>query len=256
MVDRSRFMKSAAGTVDVAKEQRPALSAIDDHDLDEAFSAWDDDDAGAKKPTHPSQVSEVTSSTTAKTRVGKRPVPAAAAMATDAPPSSALADGTSTRTAPSGVGSIRAPSGSAPAPNVAQPHSAEREAVPASGPITEPAVKLFDPVSMSDIVLSRARTIDDPLTTRLLAEISRTDLTREREAGRARSGLSFLPTAGIIDRAREGAERELEDLIVTDPESSKPDDNRQVGSDDELRARRRTTRRMMSRPKDEPFRKK
>jgi hypothetical protein len=109
---------------------------------------------------------------------------------------------------------------------------------------------------MSDIVLSRARTIDDPLTTRLLAEISRTDMTRDREAARARSGLTFLPTAGIVERARDGAARELADLVVTDPEAPKPVDDGQLGSDDELRARRRTTHRMMSRPKDEPFRKK
>jgi hypothetical protein len=260
MVDKSRFMKSATGTVDVAKEQLPASPPIGESDLDDPFSAWDDDDAGARKPTHPSQV---TSSTTAKTRIGKKLAAAAAAAEpppVDAPPpSSALAAGTSTRTAPGGMVPSRSPSGSAPVPNVPRPASArpgERAAFPATEPITQPAVKLFDPVSMSDIVLSRTRTIDDPLTTRLLAEISRTDMTRDREAARARPGLSLLPTAGGIERAREGAVHELAELIVTDPEAPPPVDDRPLGSDDELRARRRTPHRMMGLPKDEPFRKK
>ena len=104
---------------------------------------------------------------------------------------------------------------------------------------------------MHDIVLSRARTIDDPLTTRLLAEIARTDAMNDR-----RSGLMFLPTAGIVGRARDVVGADLADLIVTDPESSHTDDNHPVGPEDELRARRRATRRLMGRPKDEPFRKK
>ncbi|HWO24418.1 MAG TPA: hypothetical protein VNO30_36990 [Kofleriaceae bacterium] len=54
------------------------------------------------------------------------------------------------------------------APAVARPR-----VDPKTGPV--PADALVDPVAMRDIVLSRARTVDDPLTTRVLAEIARSD---------------------------------------------------------------------------------
>ena len=238
LIDKARFAKAVPGTVEVAQQQRPEQLLLDEHDLDDAFSAWDENDAGARKPMHPSQLAQA-SSAMAKTRVGRKPLAAGPPPSEPAPPSG------------------RAPDG-APPPRDPHPLPA-RAADPASGPAfdppSDPALKLVDPVSMHDIVLSRARTIDDPLTTRLLAEIARSDAMGDRSQ-HARSGLVLLPTAGIVDRKRERIAAELADLIVTDPETSQTDDNCAVGPEDELRVRRRMTRRLADRPKDEPFRKK
>jgi hypothetical protein len=119
----------AAGAI-----QRPA--AVDDHELDDAFSAWDDDDAGAHRPPPSVRLARAAISS-AQTRIERRGAvgptpPAQPAHAT--PP--ALADGSSHRSTPL-------------------------------------ADALLDPVAMRDIVISRVRTLDDPLTTRVLAEIAR-----------------------------------------------------------------------------------
>lgn len=231
LIDKARFAKAVNSAAEASHEPRIGGLSLDE--LDDAFSAWDENDAGARKPTH-AQLTQA-SSLTAETRVGRKPL---AARTPPPPPSEAAPADDSTDDPPTLE--------RCPTPN--EPRHRSR---PASIPPSDPALKLFDPVSMHDIVLARARTIDDPLTTRLLAEIARTDAMDDR-----RSGLMFLPTAGIVDRAREVVGGDLADLIVTDPESSLPDGNRPLGPEDELRARRRATRRLMGGPKDEPFRKK
>jgi hypothetical protein len=140
--------------------------AVDDRELDDAFSAWDEDDAGARKPG-PAQMAAASS--TARTRVERKagPVSLAAAAAqpaaTAAQPAAAAAQPAATA-AQLAAGSPGAPS--RPAPDRA----------------------LVDPVAMRDIVISRARTVDDPLTTRVLAEIARTEATHDETNKRGQRG--------------------------------------------------------------------
>ncbi|HWU87583.1 MAG TPA: hypothetical protein VN253_09935 [Kofleriaceae bacterium] len=166
MIDRSRLTRTAQGTIETSPPRPATRLPVDDHELDDAFSAWDEDDDGARQSAPAARLAQATGSTAAKTIIGHKPLAE--------PPPSRLAR-----------------------------------------PPSDPGIRLVDPVSMHDIVLSRARTIDDPLTTQLLAEISRSDLMNER------------------------ASRE-----------------RPLGPDEEPPAPRRTTRRGMVRPEDEPFRKK
>lgn len=217
VVDKARLAKLASST-----SARAGFS-IDERELDEPFSAWDEDDALAAKTPHP----QTASSTTAQTRVGRKPHATTQAPNQPAPPP--------------------------PAPD-------EDGAI---GTLSDPLLKLHDPVALRDIVLARARTIDDPLTTRVLAEIARADAASERaQLGRADT---VEAPAMLLTRARS-TERTIPpspapDLIVTDPE---PHDraNRRALLDaddddaDELRLRRRTTRQTILRAKDEPFRKK
>lgn len=112
--------------------QRPYV--VDDRELDDAFSAWDEDDALARKPERRSeapQLAHATSSALAPTRVERKPAAVGPA---------------------------------------------------AVGPVSPAKVidALVDPVAMRDIVISRARTLDDPLTTRVLAEIARSEALSDR----------------------------------------------------------------------------
>jgi hypothetical protein len=188
-----RHSKRAAAEKAKAQQQ-PQLQqpsyAVDQRELDDAFSAWDDDDAGAHKPAQPVLAQATASS--ARTRLERKPAP--------------LADA------------------------------------------------LVDPVAMRDIVISRARTLDDPLTTRVLAEIARTEAqndlartapltprTRTRDAVVKIAPPKFLPAIGT--RAGER------------PPGMRADEPKQPDDADELATpRRRTTRRSISR--EEPFRKK
>jgi len=88
----------------------PPAHAVDDRELDDPFSAWDDDDAGAHRPSRAAQLAAA-----AQTRLERKP-------------------------------------------------ASQADAAP-----------LIDPVAMQGIVISRARTLDDPLTTRVLAEVARTE---------------------------------------------------------------------------------
>lgn len=106
----------------------PSAPAVDDRELDDPFSAWDDDDAGAHRPAQTS---------VAPTRIERKPAKALAASPADAvstPP--VLAEGSTRR----------------------------------ATPLVDP---LVDPVAMRDIVIARAQTLEDPLTSRVLAEIAR-----------------------------------------------------------------------------------
>jgi hypothetical protein len=177
-----------------AGRRAPPADAIaahvpDDSELDEAFSAWDDDDALARRPALPS-AARGTPSMLAETRVGRRPA-GSAAPATDP-----------------GGGDRRAP------------------------PLAELAARLIDPVSAHDIVLSRARTIDDPLTTRVLAEIARADAMSER------AGPAVAPAAAPIDPAAPAQQ-------PAPPAAAVP-----------IAIGRRTTRRSVPHVRDEPLRKK
>jgi hypothetical protein len=170
---------------------------LDDGELDDAFSAWDEDDALARKPDPASEVprlAQATSSSLAQTRVERKP-----------------AVGTS--------------------------------------PSVKMADALVDPVAMRDIVISRARTLDDPLTTRVLAEIARSEAPGERATvpQRARARIRtvriapFLPVAGTRPP-----------VLSTTP--AKPDTDDADDADDDVTAtpRRRTTRRSirMEKPVD------
>lgn len=185
---------------------------VDARDLDDTFSAWDIDDALARKPGQRAKLAEATASTVAKTRIARKPL-----LPSDA------AEGTPMHERPAIIAALASIPSPAPEPE----------------PEPDPSIKLVDPVSMNDIVLSRARTIDDPLTTRLLAEISRTDLMNERE-------VHLRPTRDLTPSAPAVAGRESAELGAA----------RSPILEDELRARVRTTRRQVVRPKDEPFRKK
>ena len=120
-----------------ASRAAPPAHPVDDRELDDPFSAWDDDDAGAHRPTPAPQPAAVQTRNERKVAVkaaairGRGPGPASS---TSAPP--VLAEGSSRQPAP-------------------------------------PDEPLVDPVAMRDIVISRARTLDDPLTTRVLAELAR-----------------------------------------------------------------------------------
>ncbi len=135
--DRHSKRTAAGDQAKAASIQPPA--AVDDHELDDAFSAWDDDDAGAHQPPPAVRLARVAISS-AQTRVerpgavGPTPPAQPAQPARATPPT--LADGSSHRPTPL-------------------------------------ADALLDPVAMRDIVISRVRTLDDPLTTRVLAEIAR-----------------------------------------------------------------------------------
>jgi hypothetical protein len=135
--DKSRIATPAIRSI-------PAESSADDRELDDPFSAWDEDDAGVHRQSPDSQLAAA-----AQTRMERRPSKAAAAT----PPASTDA-----------------------APPVLVEGSSRR--------ITTRAEPLVDPVAMRDIVLSRARTLDDPLTTRMLAEVTRK---------RTRSNIAIVP---------------------------------------------------------------
>jgi hypothetical protein len=49
-----------------------------------------------------------------------------------------------------------------------------------TSPRPGPSDALVDPVAMRDIVIARSRTLDDPLTTRVLAEIARSEAMNDR----------------------------------------------------------------------------
>lgn len=181
------------------QQQQPSSFAPDDRELDDPFSAWDDDDAGAHKPAHPVLAQSTASS--ARTRLERKPAPLADALA--------------------------------------------------------------DPVAMRDIVISRVRTLDDPLTTGVLAEIARTEAmndpartapltprTRTRDAVRMATP-KFL--AAIGTRAGERPPARPPDMIADEPKRP-PSAPTPEDADELATPRRRTTRRSISR--EEPFRKK
>jgi hypothetical protein len=196
---------SKRATADKAKVPQPQPQpqpplATDERELDDAFSAWDDDDAGARKPAHPVLAQSTASS--ARTRLERKPAP--------------LADA------------------------------------------------LVDPVAMRDIVISRARTLDDPLTTRVLAEIARTvaqnepartapltPRTRTRDAVVRMAPPKFL--AAIGTRAGERPPARSPDMIADEPKQP-PSPHTPEDADELATPPRRTTRRSISR--EEPFRKK
>jgi hypothetical protein len=83
-----------------------------------------------------------------------------------------------------------------------------------------PLDALVDPVAMRDIVISRARTLHDPLTTRVLAEVARKDVNGE----------------------------------LADPSAAEPARGRDTR--DEISMTRRRTQHRPPLARDEPFRKK
>ena len=101
---------------------------------------------------------------------------------------------------------------------------------------------LVDPVARHDIVLSRARTLDDPLTTRVLAEITRNDVVADRaERAPAPQRAATRTTAEKRAPALSG-----ERTAASSPDTEVHDQRPVLG--------RRTTRRSIAR--DEPSRKK
>jgi hypothetical protein len=182
---------------------------IDDRELDDPFSAWDDDDAGAQKP-EPLHHTQTTTTSVAQTRVERR-----GAVALTPSPKRALA----------------------PPPVIADGSS--RRATPLSD-------ALLDPVAMRDIVISRARTLDDPMTTRVLAEIARGEAMNNRPTYSQRAPAP--DDAATIAPARRAARSP--DTITTES----PDQPSRNTRDDISMPRRRTARRAIAR--DEPFRKK
>lgn len=182
--------------------------AVDDRELDDSFSAWDDDDAGAHRPVHPAPAQLASSSSTslAQTRIERKP----------------LAVGT--------------------------------------GPSRRMADALVDPVAMRDIVISRARTLDDPLTTRVLAEIARGEESeREGESEpmpapqRTRTvKLGPSRTANAISHASTIAiaAAHATTAVMALPDASLPPDTEEADPE----PRRRNTRRGI--PREEPARKK
>src|SRR4051812_15319191 len=101
---------------------------IDDRELDDPFSAWDDDDAGAHRSSPAPQPPQVTSG--AQTRVERKPVAGMASAVRRAIALPVFADGSSRRT------------------------------TPLVDPVIDPLVDpLVDPVAMRDISISRARTL-------------------------------------------------------------------------------------------------
>jgi hypothetical protein len=141
-----------------ASRAAPPAIPVDDRELDDAFSAWDDDDAGAHQPS-PAPLPVMA----AQTRI-ERKVAAKAAIPDPGPASSASV------------------------PPVFAKGSSRRPA-----PLDEP---LVDPVAMQDIVISRARTLHDPLTTRVLAE-----LARKKTSSDAAIVLPTAPEAANAPRA-------------------------------------------------------
>ncbi len=168
--------------------QRPA--AVGDHALDDPFSAWDDDDAGAQRPSPHARLATPVTSALAQTRIERRGAGAPALPAQRAP---TMPDGT---------------------PPVVTGGSTSRP--------TPLADSLLDPIAMRDIVISRVRTLDDPLTTGVLAEIARSAVTR--------------------------------DLARVEHAPKSPEERSRTTRDDIAVPRRRTERRPISR--EEPFRKK
>lgn len=178
---------------------------IDDRELDDPFSAWDDDDAGAQKPT-PFSRTQTTTTSVQQTRVERRGA---------------------TALTPSAKGAL------VPPPVIADGSS--RRATPLSD-------ALLDPVAMRDIVISRARTLDDPLTTRVLAEIARGEATNNRPVPHSHDDAAASAPARRAARSP--------DMIPTEPSDAFSGDTRH----DISMPRRRTARRAIVR--DEPFRKK
>lgn len=185
---------------DKARAPAPIQRAwvIDDRELDDEFSAWDDDDAGAQKPAH---MRQETRATVAQTRVEKRG---------------------NTGLTPSVQRTLT--------PKFADGSS--RRATPLSD-------ALLDPVAMRDIVISRARTLDDPLTTRVLAEIARGEAKNDR--GLPANGAPRVPASGSAPA------RSPDMAAAASPRTSSRNTRDDI-------SRRRTGRRAIAR--DEPFRKK
>src|SRR5829696_7153218 len=120
-----RHSKRAVGAgkaKDPASIQRSYVT--DERELDDPFSAWDDDDAGAQKlpPLHRTQATTTSVEQTRVERRGAVALTPSAKRALGAPP--VIADGSSRRATPLNDA-------------------------------------LLDPVAMRDIVISRARTLDD-----------------------------------------------------------------------------------------------
>jgi len=170
---------------------------VDDRELDDPFSAWDDDDAGALQPGHAPQRAHGAVSSTASTRVERR---SAAPLAAHDP----------------------------------------------SAPV--------DPVAMRDIVISRARTLDDPLTTRVLAEIARKDAMSDPR-GRALLA-QRAPTYGNAVKLPPRTSEDRTAVRASDtPPAEAPSPTSRVTRDAIATSRRRTGRRPPI-ARDEPFRKK
>ncbi len=192
---------------DKAKAPAPIQRAwvIDDRELDDEFSAWDEDDAGALKPAH---LRPETRATVAQTRIERRGGTGVTSAAKRALPPPVIADGSS------------------------------RRATPLSD-------ALLDPVAMRDIVIARARTLDDPMTTRVLAEIARAEAKSDRPSQRAQR-VSATDDAAVIAPSRVATRSA--DMIAASRTSSR-------STRDEIAvSRRRTARRSIAR--EEPFRKK
>jgi hypothetical protein len=180
---------------------------VDDRELDDAFSAWDEHDAGAHKQAHAATGGGAVS-TTAPTRVERRPAAAA----------------------------------SAPATQAARPPVAAQGSSP----------QIVDPVARHDIVISRARTLHDPLTTGLLAEIARMEAANDRgsrpsHTQRARTYGNAVKIS--LPKSEDRTAGRPPDMLPTEPPEPTSRESR-----DAIAAARRTTRRVVAR--DEPFRKK
>jgi hypothetical protein len=122
---------------------------VDERELDDPFSAWDADDAGAQPPDPSSQRAQTTSSLLDQTRNERRAAvapPAASSLFSPTTPRtltppSYLAAGSSQRPTPLGDSHV-------------------------------------DPDAARGVAISRVRTLDDPFTTQLLAEIARNEAAR------------------------------------------------------------------------------
>lgn len=126
---------------------------VDERELDDPFSAWDDDDAGAQQRDPSAQAAQATCSPLIdQTRNERRPQTAplspSALLSPNTPrtltPPTYLATGSSHRPTPLGDAHV-------------------------------------DPDAARSVVISRVRTLDDPFTTQLLAEIARNEAARSSD---------------------------------------------------------------------------
>jgi hypothetical protein len=179
-----------------SKDLLPAIRSlrrsyiVDDRELDDPFSAWDDDDAGARKPAPAAQRAHAAAAPGAPTRLERKPA--------------------------AGV-----------------------------DPFSKTVPVLVDPVAMRDIVLSRVRTLDEPRTARVLAQIARAPTPGELEPATSTRPTeqmppSKLPPALVEARRDPPGPRDARDTRATRQELP--------------RLGRRGSRRPIAR--DEPFRKK
>lgn len=125
---------------------------VDDRELDDPFSAWDDDDAGAQQRDPSAQAQTASPSVIDQTRNERRPQVAPSS------PSALLSPNTPRTLTP---------------PTYLAAGSSHRPT-----PLGDVHV---DPDAARSVVISRVRTLDDPFTTQLLAEIARNEAARSAD---------------------------------------------------------------------------